>query len=211
MTKYFIPSYRSGAFNCPHCGIYSQQTWGDLQWQSENELGDSVDEWEASLCQHCKLFSLWISKELFFPMGGVVPPPHPDMPEDIQIDYLEASKIVHVSPRGASALLRLCLEKLCKHLGKEKDINESIKELVQEGMPELVQQALDSLRVIGNQAVHAGKMDLKDDIDTGIALFQLLNYVVEDRITRNKLISSLYSSLPQSTRDAIDKRNGVVA
>lgn len=133
------------------------------------------------------------------------------MPEDIKVDYLEASKIVQISPRGASALLRLCLVKLCKYLGKDKDINDSIKELVIEGMPILVQQALDSLRVIGNQAVHAGKMDLKDDIDTGIALFYLLNYVVEDRITRNKLISSLYSSLPQSIRDTIDKRNGVVA
>ncbi|WP_018754206.1 DUF4145 domain-containing protein [Paenibacillus terrigena] len=208
MRDYLSPTFRSGAFSCPHCGVYSQQTWGTLAWQ--NELGDEIYDWEASLCQHCKKFSLWIKEQLFFPVNGLVPPPHPDMPEDIKEDYNEASKIVQISPRGAAALLRLCVEKLCKSLGKDKmDINDAIKALVNEGLPEIVQQALDSLRVIGNQAVHAGKIDLKDDKDTAQSLFHLLNYVVEDRITRNNLVNKLYSSLPESIRDSINKRNGV--
>lgn len=211
MYNYYKPAFQSGAFNCPHCNTYSQQTWGNLTWNTDSEMGEVLEDWQSNLCQKCKNFSIWISKELFYPLGGNVPQPHKDMPENIKADYIEASKIVNISPRGASALLRLCVEKLCKQLvGDSENINDAIKELVKAGLPELVQQALDSLRVIGNQAVHAGKMDLKDDVDTGYSLFHLLNYVVEDRITRNNLINNLYSSLPISIREAIDKRNSAV-
>ncbi|OBZ11131.1 MULTISPECIES: DUF4145 domain-containing protein [Bacillales] len=211
MYNYYKPVFQSGAFNCPHCNTYSQQTWGNLTWNTDSEMGEVLEDWQSNLCQKCKKFSIWISKELFYPLGGNVPQPHKDMPEDIKADYIEASKIVNISPRGASALLRLCVEKLCKQLvGDSENINDAIKELVKAGLPELVQQALDSLRVIGNQAVHAGKMDLKDDVDTGYSLFHLLNYVVEDRITRNNLINDLYSSLPISIREAIDKRNNAL-
>jgi len=39
---------------------------------------------------------------------------------------------------------------------------------------------MDSLRVIGNNAVHPGEMDLTDDTEAASALFNLLNFVVEE-------------------------------
>ncbi|WP_156741896.1 hypothetical protein [Occultella aeris] len=46
--------------------------------------------------------------------GG--PDPSPDMPEDVAQLYEEASTVVGLSPRSASALLRLALEALLKGL-----------------------------------------------------------------------------------------------
>ena len=47
---------------------------------------------------------------------------------------------------------------------KGKDINTDIGNLVKKGLPIKVQESLDILRVIGNEAVHPGQLDLKDDI-----------------------------------------------
>jgi hypothetical protein len=39
------------------------------------------------------------------------PPPNPDLPDDLMLDYEEASKIVSLSPRGSAVLLRLAIQK----------------------------------------------------------------------------------------------------
>ena len=91
------------------------------------------------------------------------------MPADVLRDYKEAQSILNLSPRGAAALLRLVIEKLVTHLKAEgRDINAQIAWLVSKGLPEQVQQALDAVRVIGNEAVHPGSMDLHDDKNTAL-------------------------------------------
>ena len=124
---------------------------------------------------------------------------------------MEAKAIVNKSPRGAAALLRLCIQKLCEQLGeKGKNINDDIANLVKIGLPVKIQQALDVVRVIGNNAVHPGQIDLRDDQDTAMKLFELINVIAEVMITQPKEVERLYQSLPQTAREAIQKRdNGV--
>jgi hypothetical protein len=116
--------------------------------------------------------------------------------------------VLELSPRSSAALLRLCIQKLMKELGqKGKDLNEDIGILVSEGLEPRVQKALDVLRVIGNQAVHPGQIDLKDDKATAVSLFQLLNLIIERCITVPKRLDEMYASLPAGALEAIEKRD----
>lgn len=83
------------------------------------------------------------------------------------------------------------------YLGEQgKRIDDDIASLVKKGLRIEIQQALDSVRVIGNESVHPGEIDLRDDPDTANALFGLVNVIVEDRISQPKKISEIYSGLP---------------
>ena len=130
------------------------------------------------------------------------------MPEDVKEDYEEARLVVEVSPRSAAALLRLALQKLMRHLGESgENLNDDIANLVKKGLPEKIQKALDALRVIGNNAVHPGELDLRDDKETALALFELLNMIVEVMITQPKKVNEIYDKLPKGAKEAIKKRD----
>lgn len=162
-----------------------------------------------SRCFNCNEIAIWICDKLIYPSRGKAPLANPDLSSDIRRDYDEASAILDLSPRGAAALLRLAIQKLCKELGQTgKNINDDIKALVAAGLDSRVQKALDAVRVIGNNAVHPGSIDLKDDRATAEALFKLLNLIAEKMISEPKHVDEVYASLPQSARDQIEKRDG---
>ena len=145
---------------------------------------------------------------MIIPQEAPVETAHPDLPPDCLAEYEEARAIFARSARAAAALLRLCIQKLLPHLGETgKNINEDIKSLVSKGLPSLVQKALDYCRVVGNNAVHPGEIDLNDTPDIAQNLFRMINFIVEDRITRPKEIESLYNQLPEESRKAIEKRD----
>ncbi len=136
------------------------------------------------------------------------------MPQEIVPDYTEARMVLADSPRAAAALLRLATEKLTlilldrDKIPHGKDLNENIGLLVKNGLPRGIQQALDSLRVVGNEAVHPGVLDLKDDAETAIRLFKLLNVIVENRITEVNEIEQLYAEkVPETKKDQIERRD----
>ena len=145
---------------------------------------------------------------MIFPSKPNVPLPNEDLNQDIKEDYNEASEIVEKSPRSASALLRLSIQKLCQQLGeKGKDLNEDIGKLVKKRLPVKIQQSLDVVRVIGNESVHPGEIDLRDDKDTAYKLFELVNIIADTMITQPKEIDKLYKNLPKKKLDGIKKRD----
>lgn len=64
------------------------------------------------------------------------------------------------------------------------------------------------MRVIGNNAVHPGQIDVNDSVAEAASLFGLLNFIIEEMITKPKEIERLYGNLPASTREAIQRRDG---
>lgn len=145
---------------------------------------------------------------MIVPSEAPVPPPHVDMPENCIPEYNEARDIVARSPRAAAALLRLCVQRLMVELGeKGKKINDDIGALVKKGLPVEVQQALDYCRVVGNNGVHPGEIELTDNPQIAHSLFEMLNFIVEDRITRPKQVAELYSILPEGALKAVEKRD----
>ena len=147
---------------------------------------------------------------MVFPRALTSPPPNADLPEDIKTDYEEARAILSGSPRGAAALLRLSIQKLCKHLGESgKNVNDDIRSLVKKGLSPKVQQALDIVRVVGNNAVHPGQIDLNDDKDVANSLFGLINLIADVMITQPKHVEELYQDVvPEPQREAIKRRDG---
>lgn len=167
-----------------------------------------VHNLNISECFNCKKAAVWVHQSLVFPPQREGASPNADLPIEIAKDFEEARSIFNSSPRGAAALLRLCVQKLCAFLGeKGKNIDDDIASLVSKGLNPLVQQSLDVVRVVGNEAVHPGSLDLRDDRDTALQLFNLVNLIAEQMITLPKAIQSMYEKLPEGKRTAIEQRN----
>ena len=208
MDNYTPPEAQKIAFNCPHCQAYSVQYWTGLR-TSDGPMPDEHLEFHVGCCARCLKLTIWKKNEMVFPSNGSAPMPNPDMPKDIRDDYLEARSIVEKSPRAACMMLRLCIQKICdeKITGRE-DLNAKICALVKQGLDSQIQQALDSVRVIGGEAAHPLQMDLKDDVETATALFQIVNYIADWAYTRKKTIETVFASLPGGKKAAINNRDG---
>jgi hypothetical protein len=205
-TTFTTATYKGSAFNCPHCGAYSNQIWFKV-YSKDINFNELLDL-DYCVCVHCDHYTLWRDGNMIYPSTGTAPLPNPDLPEYIKPDYEEARTILSLSPRGAAALLRLAIQKLCKHLGeKGKNINDDIGNLVAKGLSPKIQKSLDIVRVIGNDAVHPGTIDLKDDIGTAGKLFMLINQITEVMITQPKEIDELFDSLPSDKKEGIKNRD----
>ena len=218
MNKYVAPAIDKNSFHCPHCGVLSEQTWSHSVYGNYIQKmpnGQNVGTTYAlentviAKCTHCKMFTMWHNEKIVYPFTGNVEMANPDLPDDIKNDYNEAKDIVNISPRGAAALLRLAIQKLCMHLGeKGKNINDDIASLVKKGLPQSMQQALDSVRVIGNNAVHPGTIDLNDKLEIAYALFGFVNVICEVLISQPKKIQEFYmNNIPEGAKSGISKRD----
>ena len=133
--RFIAPAHALKAFHCPRCNVFAQQSWYSACVQHGGHFS-KVDYVDFSFCAHCGDPSVWVRDELIYPAyASATPLPHEDMPQDVAADFNEARAIVGRSPRGASALLRLALQKLCKDLGEPgKNINDDIGSLVRKGL-----------------------------------------------------------------------------
>lgn len=168
-----------------------------------------VQNVHLSKCYSCDGIAVWINHELVHPKINFEIPPTEDMPDVVRRDYDEAASIASASPRAATALLRLCIEKLCNEINGSTDtIFDGIGKLAQRGLDTKIQKALDIVRVTGNTAIHPGQIDKSDTTADARNLFRLVNVIVENLITLPKEIDELYETIPESKRDAIDRRDG---
>ena len=207
MTKYYSPVYELTEFHCIHCGVFSAQIWQNLYYNTNVGMKPDNDM-KYCVCAHCRNWSYWYKKRMVVPSEAPVSPAHHEMPAECLAEYDEARSIVAISPRAAAALLRLVVQKLMVVLGeKGKNLNDDIGKLVGKGLAIQVQQALDFCRVIGNNAVHPGEINLNDTPEIAHNLFSMINYIVEDRVARPKQIQSLYDQLPEKARKAIEERD----
>lgn len=209
MNKFVVPELKKSAFSCPHCGAYSQHYWSSQGTNNIYETfkeGDLLFDW--AICTSCDEVSIWIEEKMVYPHSASVPVAHADMPKDLFDLYNEARQILNVSPRAATALLRLLIEKLVFSFDvKATKLNLAIGELVEKGLPQKVQQALDICRVTGNEAVHAGTITTDDTSDVAYSLFQLINFVVEKMIAEPAQIEEMYNGLPKGKLEGIKNRD----
>lgn len=213
-NKYIAPERSLKSFTCPHCQTLSLMHFESHHFQEDiNESFSSQTPIKNKLniarCCNCGKKIVWIDNEYIYP-NIVAEEVNPDLPESVKQLYNEAGLIYNLSPRAACALLRLAIEKLCYELGETADkINDNIAALVKKGLSPKVQKALDLVRVVGNNAVHPGKIAFDvDDITTAKSLMRLVNMIGQIMITDPKDIDNMYSQLPESTKKSIERRDG---
>lgn len=222
MSKIIPPNFKGESFSCPHCGAFSQMTW-DLLLYSSRRIGYYDSNFWHVICASCKQPHIWMqtdnyiqeldethnSGELIYPVITIVPLPSEDMPDNIKKDYLEAASIYQKSPRGAVALLRLGLQKLCVHLGGKGDnINNDLAALAKDELisKKLIKSA-DIIRIVGNNAVHPGTISDDDFDDVSLKLFKLINMIVQQGITEPREVDDTFSTMPESARKAAEDRD----
>jgi hypothetical protein len=213
------PHYAPNKFRtsavCPSCGVRAQFELGHSSKFVAQEDGASATLYinnavTVAKCEACKRAAIFfLGRQIHPPSSGAVPRPHADMPESVRPDYQEASDILDLSPRAAAALLRLAVEKLCPELGAtESDLNASIAELFASGkISSQLKEALDTLRVIGNECVHPGQIDLNDNRDPALALFNVMNFIIERAISEPQKIKEIYGMLPPEKVKGIEDRD----
>lgn len=208
------PFVFSSPFVCPHsqCGAYAVHTWGVAKslngmMMAREPGGPRI---VAARCTSCSQETIWVGSQMVWPLQVLAPAPAADMPIEVIGDFEEARRIHALSPRGSAALLRLVVQKLCPILGSDKkDINKAIGDLVaQQKISPMLQKALDAVRVIGNESVHPGELDIKDDHETVASLFALINFIVYEAITRPKEIGAIYAMIPENKLAGIVARDG---
>ncbi|MFT6954666.1 MAG: hypothetical protein ACJAY1_001786 [Glaciecola sp.] len=185
-----------------------------------NIQGHMSTETYMLVCRACGNGSVWKQFErkdnynynlrLVDPILSNAPERAADMPEEIAKDYEEARLVFIQSPRAAAALLRLALQKLCKHLGEPgSHIDTDIRSLAKRPeFGERLIKAADTLRIAGNNAVHPGEMNEEDIDNITNGLFDLLNLIVHAGISQPKKWDAMYQGLPEKPRLAAEKKDG---
>jgi len=214
---YTPPTHKAEGFNCPLCNFYSHQLWFPMYYGTGSSYSpkyEGIKNLELSICYKCKEYLIWYDEKIVFPVVNGAPPPHEDMSDEVKKIYDEAKSIVSKSSRAAAALLRVAVTVLIDQvIGKNKNtLNNNIGILVEEKKLSVqIQQSLDYLRVTGDHELHPGVIEMDDievnDYQHTISLFELVNLIVEELITRPKKINEYYDRIPQRQKEQIEKRD----
>jgi hypothetical protein len=91
--------------------------------------------------------------------------------------------------------------------GRGRKVDDDIGMLVQKGLNPKIQQAFDVVRVTGNHAVHPGEISLEENPDHVTVMFEMINLIVEELISRPKQVDERFNSLPAGALEAIARRD----
>jgi thiol-disulfide isomerase/thioredoxin len=208
LIGYVAPEFNRKSFTCPHCNCFSLQEWRYIVLHDGGY--ENLDSWCASWCLHCKKYCFWNNTELAWPIKSGVPDSIEGCPASVKDVYNEARTIFPFSPRASAALLRLAIQLVCKEKGlPAENLNHDIGELVKSGLSEQIQQSLDLLRVVGNNAVHPGQIEIEENKDQIASFFGLVNLIVDVLIVQPKKINTMFSALvPSGQQKQITARDG---
>ena len=212
MTTYFDSnSFGYTSITCPYCHVYAQ-----FRWEVRKNLNSKPQKYRliVASCNSCHLDSVWLYDNqnqediLMLPdYPSDLDAPNSDMPNDIQQIYLEAAKVLKDSPRASAALSRLAIDQLTQQFSSESSLDRRIADLVSKGLSSKLQKAFDIVRIVGNNAVHPGEIDLKDNQEMAKSLLDLLNIITDNLITQPNQIDKFYNSLPERQLKHIEKRD----
>lgn len=177
--------------------------------------------WAVSRCQGCHQVTIWFREQVVYPQVSSAPPAHPDMPAEARELYEEARAVLPASRRAAAALARATLEHLLPLIDPEAPTGATFGhriQRVQEKVSPTLGEMLDVIRHAGNKALHAAT-DVPDDVlvlvleedDVSVIgfLFETINDLVDELVTKPRRRAQLSGQLPTGVRDGIAHRAAV--
>ena len=205
---YVRPEFEQSSFTCPHCNCFSQHHWRAIQVSQGSVV--NIHQWTTSWCLHCKQYCFWGDESLVWPLKSGLPDPIDGCPKQIQAVYDEARQVFAHSPRASAALLRLAIQLICKQKGLPGvKLNDEIGDLVKNhGLSPQIQQSLDLVRVVGNNAVHPGQIEIEDNVENIRQFFGLVNMAVDSLIVQPARVQAMYDAMvPQTAKEGIQRRD----
>src|ERR1700738_1294109 len=134
-----------------------------------------------SNCHNCNGFSLWVRGLLVFPTRV------DKTPELVDEDVEEPAVVLNKSPRGATALMRVCIQKLVPLLEENgKELNQRVSSLVRKGLEMEIQQAMDVLEVLRSDSAQLNPLESQADRETALRFLDSLKEVLERRMSHNR-------------------------
>jgi|GEM_PF-3022862 len=139
------------------------------------------------------------------------------MPDPVRELYDEASRVAAVSPRAGAALARATLERLLKLLDPDASKSDRLDDYIARVVPRVnaaTAKLLTLIRHVGNKSLHVEDIPddavvlLLSDDDAGLlgVMFETINSVVDELITRPKQADLLYDAVPATVRLAAEAK-----
>jgi hypothetical protein len=149
---------------CPHC---SKHFHDNTQASNIYYMGNYT-HWDfiSSKCPACEGLIIELEdpqrkRQIVHPIGGgsrgAVPP---QVPKEIAADYVEACKVLPLSPKASAALSRRCLQSILDEKGYQaQNLATQIDLLINESdttkaIPESLRTTIDGIRNFGNFSAH---------------------------------------------------------
>ncbi len=161
----------------------------------------------SSRCDSCGNISIWLQEKLVYPAAAPTGMANLDMPAQVRTLYDEAGAVFRTSPRAAAALLRLALQHLLIALGEKGDnICEDINKLVDKGLDADTALTMDTIRIVGNESAHPGIINVNEEPEIAAVMFELLNEIVKDMISKPMQKEAIRKILPEKKRVEIERK-----
>lgn len=194
---------------------YTVNSDGQSRQKSPTEKDES--RWRASTCKFCKKRTVWRGDQIIYPPASPAPLAHPDMPESVAALYNEARAVAAASRRAGAALARAALERLLKELDPKAPANANLDDRIARVTGKVhtpTAQLLTVCRYVGNKSLHGDDTPdeavllLLTDADSELmdAIFESINRVVDDLITKPNQAQQLYEGLPAGVRASAEAK-----
>jgi len=233
MSRDRSPRLDAPRFVCPRCDAFADQSWSHLARTnaSESHVSDTsfiADDgkggyqrdydghWRTSKCTSCGDLTVWRNEAIMFPRASSIAPVSKDAPSEVGALYDEGRAVWPISRRAGAALARAALEKMLRSdpgASKKDDLVTLIRK-AKPTLPSHVGTLLDIVRHAGNKSLHVE--DEPDDVmvlvldegntEIGPIIFEAINLLVDERITKPAAVAALYDGLPDGVRASIEKR-----
>ncbi|KOS71698.1 hypothetical protein AEA09_01550 [Lysinibacillus contaminans] len=156
------------------------------------------------VCKECGGYWIWENNNIISTQYVKVNNPHLELPSISKELYNDARKIYKLTPRAAAPLLRLAIQELLVHLnldihkGTLASMIVELSEKQRAGLIDCPQYIIDGLLktcVLENDGFASGEVNIYENEENIIILFELINEIAAELIERKRRVEEFTKRL----------------